>query len=110
MQSKKEYLALYLMQQRKINRLTEMVNQYPNKKEAYLKQIENCELLRDEIENEILKVSDDLSREVLFLKYVCGKNLLEVSYLINYSKRQTERFHKKALEEFNPLHFENSGV
>lgn len=106
MQAKKEYLKLYRTQQNKINRLNEMLTQNPEKSEKYIKEIRNCELVRQNIESDISSVSNEVLREVLFLKYICGKNLLEVSFLINYSKRQTERFHKKALEEFKPLHFE----
>ncbi len=106
MQIKKEYLKLYRTQQNKINRLNEMITQNPERTKEYLNDIKNCETVRRNIENDIYSVSNDILREVLFLKYICGKNLLEVSCLINYSKRQTERFHKKALEEFKPLHFE----
>ena len=65
-----------------------------------MNEIEKCKALRIKIENEISAMDDELLKEVLFLKYVCGKNLEEVSYFINYSKRQTERFHKAALEKF----------
>ncbi len=106
MQTKKEYLKLYRTQQNIINRLNEMIMQNPDEYDKYIKEIKKCEDVRQNIENDISKVSNEILREVLFLKYICGKNLLEVSCLINYSKRQTERFHRKALEEFKPLHFE----
>lgn len=100
MQNKKEYLKQYLLQQKKINRLNEMITLNCKNQKEYQKQISECEKLRNEIEDKINLVDDAILREVLFLKYACGKNLLEVSYIINYSLRQTERLHKKALEKF----------
>ena len=52
------------------------------------------------IEEKINSMDDKLLSELLFQKYVLGHNLSDVSYQINYSKRQTERFHRKALEKF----------
>lgn len=100
MTDKKEYLKSYLLQQNKINRLNEMARLNPDSSKRYMNEIEKCKALRIKIENEISAMDDELLKEVLFLKYVCGKNLEEVSYFINYSKRQTERFHKAALEKF----------
>ena len=100
MQTKKEYLKQYLFQQKKINRLNEMIILAPEKKNEYFSQINKCEDLRREIEEKITAVDNGILSEVLFLKYACGKNLLEISYIINYSLRQTERIHKKALEKF----------
>ncbi len=105
MQNKKEYLKLYLLQQQKINRLTQMTVLNPESKEKYLSEIEKCRKIRQNIEDDISLMQNDVLKEILFLKYVFGKNLDEVSYLINYSKRHTERLHKKALEEFKSLHF-----
>ncbi len=100
MKTKKDYLKQYLLQQKKINRLHEMILINCKNKKEYEKQIKQCEVLRDEIEEKINAVDGGILSEVLFLKYACGKNLLEVSYIINYSLRQTERFHKNALEKF----------
>ncbi len=100
MQNKKEYLKQYLLMQKKINRINQMLFSHPENKNEYIKQIKKCESFRKEIDEKITNVGG-IEAEVLFLKYACGKTLLEVSYIINYSLRQTERLHKKALEKFN---------
>lgn len=98
--SKKEYLRQYLLQQKKINLLNNMIAANPKNKHKYRLQIKKCEKIRQEIEQKISAVDDELLREILFLKYACGKNLMEISYIINYSLRHTERLHVKALEKF----------
>lgn len=98
--TKKQYLQQYLMQQKKINRLYAMLENTDQNPSQILSKIKRCEELRFEIERQINKVSDPLLKEVLFLKYTCGKSLLEISYIINYSLRHTERLHKTALSKF----------
>ena len=77
-----------------------MITLNPENKKKYLSQIKKSERIRKEIEAKISAVDDDILREVLFLKYTCGKSLMEISYIINYSRRHTERLHIKALEKF----------
>ncbi len=98
--NKKEYLRQYLLQQKRINRLNCMIKLNPENKEKYVSEIKKSERIRREIETKISCVDDDVLREVLFLKYTCGKSLMEISYIINYSRRHTERLHIKALEKF----------
>ncbi len=100
MKSKKQYLNSYLLQQSKINRLKQMIVINPDLKDNYKKQIENSKALRYEIERKISKVDNGLLSEILFEKYILGRTLEEISFIINYSKRQTERLHIKALEKF----------
>lgn len=97
---KKEYLNQYLLQQAKINRLNQMMYISPDKKESLLKEIEACVNLRDEIELKIKQVDGGILSELLFQKYVLEKSLLEISYTLNYSKRQIERLHIKAIDLF----------
>ena len=77
-----------------------MLNETTEERPQILLEIKKCEQIRNEIERKINGVSDPLLKEVLFLKYTCGKNLLEISYIINYSLRHTERLHKTALSKF----------
>lgn len=97
---KKKYLNLYLMQEAKIKRLKSMKSISPDKAQQYDALIEKCMLLRDEIETKIKSVDGEILSEILFQKYIFGKTLEEISYILNYSKRQIERLHIKALEEF----------
>ena len=97
---KKEYLNQYSLQQAKINRLNQMIYISPDKKDALSKEIEACMKLRDEIEFKIKKVDNGILSELLFQKYVLEKSLLEISYTLNYSKRQIERLHIKAIDLF----------
>ena len=99
-EEKKQYLNSYLLQESKINRLILMQEKYPQKFLFYQEEIEKCQKTRNQIEKKIRAIEDELLSELLFQKYVFGHNLTEVGYLINYSKRQTERLHRKALEKF----------
>ena len=97
---KKEYLSLYLLQSEKIRRLRETALQNPEEKEKYILQIESAQTLRREIEDKIESVDGGVLSELLYLKYVCGKTLMQISYELNYSVRQIERLHIKALGKF----------
>ena len=99
MKDKKAFLKEYLLQQSKIKRLGEMILTNPTKKALYTAQINKCNNICNNIENRILKLDDTILQEILIQKYICGKNLEEVSHSINYSKRHTERLHVKALEK-----------
>ena len=101
MQKKKEYLNSYLKQQTLIDRYSKMLIQNPENKDYYTRKILNAKALRKDIEMKISKVDEVTLCELLFQKYVFGKTLEEISYIINYSKRHTERLHIKALEKFN---------
>ena len=97
---KKEYLSLYLLQCEKIRRLRETALQNPEEKEKYILQIKTAQSLRREIEEKIEAVDGGVLSELLYLKYVCGKTLMQISYELNYSVRQIERLHIKALGKF----------
>ena len=97
---KKEYLSLYLLQSEKIRRLRETALQNPEEKEKYILQIKTAQSLRREIEDKIEAVDGGVLSELLYLKYVCGKTLMQISYELNYSVRQIERLHIKALGKF----------
>lgn len=101
MNDKKEYLKKHLLQQKKINRLNDMLKLGLISNAEHKSEIKKCETIRQEIEDKITLTDGDILSEILFLKYACGKNLSEISYIINYSLRHTERLHKKALEKFN---------
>lgn len=97
---KKEYLSLYLLQNEKIRRLRETALQNPEEKEKYILQIKTAQSLRREIEEKIEAVDGGVLSELLYLKYVCGKTLMQISYELNYSVRHIERLHIKALQKF----------
>lgn len=97
---KKEYLSLYLLQNEKIRRLSETALKNPDRRDGYISQIKAAQALRLEIEEKIEAVDGGVLSELLYLKYVCGKTLLQISYELNYSVRQIERLHIKALQKF----------
>ena len=99
-EEKKKFLSRYLLQEAKINRLQRMILKNPKDKETYIKKIAECNNIRNEIEEKIKLVNDEVLVELLYQKYIFGQNLEETGYIINYSKRQTERLHRKALEMF----------
>lgn len=99
-EEKKNYLSLYRLQNEKIRRLNGEALNNPEEKSRYIPKIKAACLLRDEIEEKIEEVDGGLLSEVLYLKYVCGKTLLQIGCELNYSVRHIERLHIKALERF----------
>ena len=100
MNEKKKYLSLYMLQHARIERLVGMLETGTGNQAECLAGIRKANELRNEIERKIKEVDGGVLSELLYLKYVCGKPLLEISCYINYSPRHTERLHKKALEKF----------
>lgn len=99
MNEKKKYLSLYMLQHARIERLVGMLETGTGNQAECLAGIRKANELRNEIERKIKEVDGGVLSELLYLKYVCGKSLLEISFILNYSVRHTERLHKKALEK-----------
>ena len=99
-EDKKQYLASYLLQNKKIYRLLKMMEQNPLCQEEYQNEIKKAETRKAEIEDKISKTDGDILTELLYLKYVCGKTLEETAWILHYSCRHTERLHQKALKNF----------
>ena len=97
---KKKYLNHYLLQEARINRLYEMIRINPSRKAEYEAKILNSKKLREDIEEKISQVDDQLLCELLYQKYILGKTLEDIAIILNYSKRHIERLHIKALEKF----------
>ena len=100
MQAKKDYLKQYLIQGAIIRDAQEMLNINKVNSELYHETITKAEELRINIENSINSVADCLLREILIEKYILGKTLEQIAFNLNYSVRQIERLHKKAIEKF----------
>ncbi len=101
-QAKKSYLESYRLQQIKIQRFYDLIGETPDKKDIFMVCIEKAKTLREKIEEQINAVDNSILSEILSQKYLCGKTLEEISYCLNYSLRQIERLHIKALENFSP--------
>ena len=69
-EQKRTYLKKYRVQQAKIHRMQEMLNENPEKSEFYLESIKKACVLRDKIEEEIEAVDGSLLSEILFQKYI----------------------------------------
>lgn len=93
------FLRQYRILQTKIQRLESMKKRCPEKAAEYNKAVEECRRVRDSIEASIDAVDGDILSEILSLKYICGRSLEEISLNFNYSKRQIERLHVRALEK-----------
>lgn len=100
LKEKKKYLNRYLLQEARINRLREMIRINPIRKAEYEQKIITSKKLREEIEQKISAVDDELLCELLYQKYILGRTLEDIGVILNYSKRHTERLHIKALENF----------
>lgn len=99
-EEKKQYLKSYLLQEAKINRLNQMIIINPQNRSEYNNKIIASNKLRNEIEAKINTLNDPLLSELLIQKYILGRTLEEIGYILNYSKRHIERLHIKALEKF----------
>ncbi len=99
-EEKKRFLKQYRIQQSKIQRLEEMRKRCPERADRYRASIRECRRFRNLIEDCIDATDGDILSEILSQKYICGRTLEEISYQFNYSKRQIERLHIKALEKF----------
>ncbi len=97
-EEKKNYLSRYLVLQAKINRLKEQSLINAENSEIYKREILKARNIRDNIEQGIMNMSSELESEILAQKYLLGKTLEETADILNYSKRQIERLHIKALE------------
>lgn len=98
---KKGYLRQYRVLQTKIERLEEMAEKSPERREHYLAKRNDCRRLRNTIEFNIDLVDGGILSEILFQKYVCGKSFEQISLEIHYSKRQVERLHLAALDRLS---------
>lgn len=97
-EEKRNYLSRYLVLQAKINRLKQQSLINEEKEEIYKKEIHKAKTVRDNIEEGIMNMSSEIESEILAQKYLLGKTLEETADILNYSKRQIERLHIKALE------------
>ena len=98
-EEKKRFLELYLIQEPKILRLGELMDANPLSAARYARQIRKSRKLKRQIEKAIDAVDGGILTEVLGQKYLCGKSLEETAEILNYSKRQIERFHVSAIEK-----------
>lgn len=95
---KREYLRKYRVLAARVTRMKEMSKLSPENSERYLQYADATMKLRDDIENAINSIDGGVLTEILSQKYICGKSLEEISFMIGYSRRQTERLHIRALQ------------
>ena len=95
-----EYLKTYRTSTAKIKRVRQMMEDCPEYRDRYSAMLKSAQNTRIKLEDEIDSVDGGILSEILSQKYICGKSLEEVGYCVNYSKRQVERLHLKALEKF----------
>ncbi len=99
---KREFLKKYRVLITKIQRIGEMLETATDRKEKYINDMNIAKGIRDKIEDMIEKVDGGILSEVLFQKYICGKSIEATALSMNYSKRQIERLHLRALQKFEP--------
>ncbi len=96
--NKKAYLKTYRLQQAKLNRLKEMLTRFPENENGYQEQIRECHEIRKNIEKAINSLKNEVQKEILTQKYICGKTNEEIGLILNYSTRHIERLHRTAIE------------
>ena len=109
-EAKRDFLNRYKLQQAKIKRLNEQSKLNIDRKSFYESEILKAKRIRDAIEDGIERIGDETETEILAQKYLCGKSLEETAEILNYSKRQIERLHLKALEHFTILEGNENGT
>ncbi len=108
-EEKREYLQSYPLQQARIRRYDILTLRNRDKKKSYKKRLEEAKLIRDCIEKDIESVVNKKEAEILAQKYLCGTSLEETAALLNYSRRQVERLHNRALENLHPTMEDKNG-
>lgn len=98
---KREFLKKYRILVSRIKRIKEMLESDTERKEKYINDINTARGIRDKIEDMIERVDGGILSEVLFQKYVCGKSIEATALTLNYSKRQIERLHLRALQKLD---------
>lgn len=96
---KRKFLKSFLLQEVKINRLISMSQDFPENAKYYNSKIKECHKLRQKIEGKINGMENELLKEILTQKYICGKTLEEIALILNYSTRHIERLHRLAIEK-----------
>lgn len=96
-EKKREFLKKYRVLQARITRILNMMNECPENYDKYNEEVTKARNLRDKIVEMIEAIDGGILSEILFQKYVCGKSMEQIGYAVNYSKRQVERLHLKAL-------------
>ncbi|MBE6729144.1 MAG: hypothetical protein E7568_02785 [Ruminococcaceae bacterium] len=109
-EQKKEYLQMYPLLQARIRRYDILTLRNRDKKNKYREMSRQAQTMRDCIEKDIETVRDKRESEVLAQKYLCGLSLEETAEILNYSKRQVERIHIKALENLSPSMEDKDGT
>lgn len=94
-----EKLRKYKIIGAKIERFNEMGLMFPKEKKNFETKAQKCRAAMKNIEQAIAKVDDGLLSEILFQKYVLGRNFEAVSVALNYSRRQIERLHAVAIQK-----------
>ncbi len=102
-EEKKKYLSSYRVQQMKIERVRLLMSANPARMDKYKGSLHRAERRRNKIEDEIEAVDDGILSEILYGKYICRRSLEDIAARLSYSKRQMERLHLKALENFKLL-------
>ena len=96
----------YRLQTARIRRLNLMMVEDPESKERYAELIKNARQFRFDVEQAIENIDGSILSEILSQRYICGRSFEDVGYEVNYSRRQIERLHRKALKrlKFPSLH------
>lgn len=95
---KREHLEMYMVFTIRLHRLYSQRDAHPESEGKYSDMIYDTLLKMGTIEDAVEKIPNLKEREVLANKYLCGKTVNEISTFMNYSRRQTERYLKSALE------------
>ena len=98
---KREFLKKYRILVSKIKRIKEMLEGDTERREKYIKDMNTARGIRDKIEDMIERVDGEILSEVLFQKYICGRSIEAIALTLNYSKRQIERLHLRALQKLD---------
>ncbi len=86
-----------MMQQAKARRVKRLLKMNPECRKRYIGELEKIQKQKASMEIAVDSVDGGLLSEVLAQIYLCGRTLEETAAELNYSKRQIERLHIKAL-------------
>lgn len=95
----KKYLAGYLLNMARVQLLKRKLEVYAMSAPSIKREIDICIKNSGEIEEIVNSCNDILAREVAVRKYIYGQSLEKIAEELNYSVRQIQRIHNKAVEE-----------
>lgn len=92
------------------DRLVNILQQLEDKRDKYIKALDNLIMWHGTIERHIDKVKDTRYRNILKSKYILGKTFETIANETGYDIRHCQRLHGEALEEIRKIKIKGEDI